>query len=460
MNLSRFSIALLAVSDLLHAAAVRIALDPATVLTPIANDFIGFGYETSAVARTDFLSAQNLQMVQLYRTLSLHGLVRIGGIIGDHTRYEPEGRPVAQTMKGTTVINQAVLADLGGFLRATGWKALWTFNLGTGTKSEAGLEAVAVSAALGDRLDSFEIGNEVDNLKRFKNYAEYHAAYLDYKAAIRAVLPAAVFAGPDTTGRPNDWVVKFAQTEANDLKLLITHYYCAGAKSPAATVETMLASDYRLDSRLQTLRATGAARNLAFRINEVNSFSGGGKPEVSDTFASALWVLDFMYRVAVHGGAGVNLETDVNQLGFISHYSPIFRNEDGGLTARPEYYGMLAFALAGQGSLIKISASKLSINLTAYATKNSDGIIWVTIINKDLARAANAALAMPAGCTTAEAYRLTALSPQSKGDVTLAGAQITSQGAYTPGATEQIPVVRGTAKFTLPAASAVVVRLS
>ncbi len=144
-------------------------MDPATAVMPIADDFIEFGYETSAVAREGFFSAKHMHMVQLYRTLSTSGLVRIGGIIGDHTRFEPDGKPVAQTMKGTTMINQAVLADLGSFLRATGWKAMWPLNLGTGTKEEAATQPLAVGAALGDRLQSFEIGNEADNLKRFKN---------------------------------------------------------------------------------------------------------------------------------------------------------------------------------------------------------------------------------------------------------------------------------------------------
>ncbi len=391
--------------------------------------------------------------------MSTYGLVRIGGIIGDHTRYEPDGKLVAQTMKGTTVINQAVLADLGSFLRATGWKAMWTLNLGTGTKEDAAAQALAVAAALGDRLQSVEIGNEVDNLKRFKSYEEYYVAYLEYKAAIRVVLPGAVFAGPDSTGRSTDWVVNFAQTESKDVKLLITHYYCGGAKSPQATQETMLAFDSHLDSKLQTLKDTCAAKNISFRINEVNSFSGGGKPGVSDTFASALWCLDFMFRVAAHGGTGVNMETDVNQLGFISHYSPIFRNEDGSLTARPEYYGMMAFAVAGKGSLVKLTASETEINMTAYATRNADGTIWVTFINKDFVQATSIELAMPAGFKTAEAFRLTAPSAQSQGDVTLAGAQITGQGIWTPSETEKIPVTSGTASFKLPATSAVLVRL-
>ena len=437
---------------------VRIGVDPHTVLEPIADDFIGFGYETSAVAHAGYFSANNTHLVQLYRTVSTHGLVRIGGIIGDHTRFEPEGTPLPRSMQDTTVINKAVLADLGGFLRATGWRAMWTLNLGTGTKEEAAAEALAVNAALGDRLQSFEIGNEVDGLKRFDGYASYHMAYLDYKAAIRAALPGAVFSGPDSAGNV-DWTVAFAETEAQDMKLLIHHYYRGGAKTAQATIETLLSPHPEWETKLQKLHDACAGKGIAFRINEVNSFYGGGKADVSDTFASALWCLDYMFRVAAHGGAGVNMETDVNQLGFVSHYSPIFRDGNDQLSARPEYYGMLAFAMAGKGSLVKLTASDTPLNLSAYATKSGDGPVWVTIINKDLSRAATIELTPPAGCTMAEVFRLAAPSAQSKSDVTLAGARVSPDGTWAPGAAEKIVVAGNIPALTLPAASAALVRL-
>jgi hypothetical protein len=68
---------------------------------------------------------------------------------------------------------------------------------------------------------------------------------------------------------------------------------------------------------------------------------------VSDTFGSALWVLDFLWKLAYAGCAGVNMETGVNQLGFVSLYSPIADN-----SAKPEYYGLLAFAHAGRGQRV------------------------------------------------------------------------------------------------------------
>jgi hypothetical protein len=334
-------------------------------------------------AHSNFFSAKNVTMARLYRNLSPHGLIRVGGIISDHAKYSFDMTPAARTQKEVTIINQINLAELGAFARATGWKVMWGLNLGTGSKEEAAEEAVAVDAALGDSLQSFEIGNEVEGLRQ--GYEAYYAAYLDYKSGIRAVLPKAPFSGPDSVGHW-DYITNFVTTEAGDIKLLTQHYYRGGAKDPKTSLERLLQHDGGWDNRLGKLRQLCHDLGLAFRINEINSFSGGGKPGVSDTFGSALWCLDYMFTLASDGCEGVNLETDLNQLGFISHYSPIVHDPAGHCSARPEYYGMLAFAMSGKGELMKLTLDKTDINLSAYATRDEQGFLWVTVVNKDFAR--------------------------------------------------------------------------
>jgi hypothetical protein len=438
--------------------SIRINIDRDSVQTPIADDFIGFGYESSAVAREGYFSPGNTRLVQLYRTLGPGGLVRIGGNVSDHTRFVADGVPQVQSEKGTTVINQRVLQEFGDFLRATGWRAMWGLNLGSGSKEEAVQEALAVHRALGDRLQSLEIGNEVDLLPRFKAYESYYEAYKEYKVAIRRMLRQAVFSGPDVAGN-TQWAVDFAASECKDMKLLTHHYYRTGARRPEATIETLLAPDPAFRAKLEKLQRTCFERGIRFRINEVNSFYGGGKPGVSDTFASALWCLDFMFQLASYGCAGVNLETDINQMAWVSHYSPIFRDAAGQLIARPEYYGMLAFAVVGKGGLVKLSASPTDANLTAYATRSAAGLLWVTVLNKDLSRQVTLDLILPPVFSRAEAYRLAAPSIESHDQVTLAGAQVSAQGAWSPGPAERIEVSEAVASLHVPAASAVLVRL-
>jgi hypothetical protein len=442
-----------------RAEVVKIQVDPKTTISRVSDDFIGFGYETSAVAQSNFFSPKNVTMVQLYRNLSSHGLIRIGGIISDHTKYASDGTPVACTQSEVTIINQANLADLGGFARAVGWKVMWGLNLGTGSKEEAVQEAVAVDAALGSSLHSFQIGNEVEDLRRFgRSYEAYHTAFLDFKTAIRAVLPQAPFSGPDSVG---NWlyITNFLTTESRDMKLLTTHYYRGGAGNTNATLQRLLRRDANWDRRLENLRQVSRANGLGYRINEVNSFSGGGKPGVSDTFGSALWCLDYLFILASNECEGVNIETDLNQLGFISHYSPIVHDEAGLCSARPEYYGLLAFALAGKGEMLKLALEKSDINVSAYATRNNDGLLWITVVNKDFARDAAVEATLPEGFSSAEAFRLSASSMESKDHVTLAGAEVSLEGQWTAGRPEDVTVKEGTAFLLVPHASAVLLQL-
>src|SRR2546421_3928962 len=108
----------------LPARVVKIQIDAATAIAPISEDFMGFGYETSAVAQPDFFSGKNTRMIQLYRNLTTHGLIRIGGNVSDHTRFVADGTPAAKTEREVTIINQKNLADLGDFARATGWQVM------------------------------------------------------------------------------------------------------------------------------------------------------------------------------------------------------------------------------------------------------------------------------------------------------------------------------------------------
>jgi len=456
---------------------VSIRIDPAATLGTISPDFIGFGYEMSALAQPGYFSAKDTALVQLYRNLGAQGLVRIGGDISDHAEYVSEGALTVGTDLTQTVINHAAIADFAGFLKATGWQAMWGLNLGTGTQEKAVEEAVVVDNLLKESLQSFEIGNEVDlrhgYTRPIQNFDDYHAAYLDYKAAIRGALPHAVFSGPDASGNLK-FITDFVAAEASDMKLITTHYYRGAAKDPNSTIETLLLSDADWDKRftelhpgrenpwkvrLQTLQQLCRDHRLGYRINEVNTYVGGGKQGVSDTFASALWCLDFMYMMASYGCEGINLQTDINQHGFISHYSPIVHDASGHCSARPEYYGVLAFAMAGKGELLKVDLNKGAVNLTAYATREGTGSIWLTVINSDLTRDAKVDLALPKGLSSAEGFRLAAPSAASLDHVTFAGAEVSPDGHWLPEAPEKIKSKVGRALVSLPHASGIVLHL-
>jgi len=358
-----------------------------------------------------------------------------------------------------------VIDDLGRFIHATGWKLIWGLNLGTGTAGSAVDQAVAVAAAAKDRLLCFQIGNEPDLFGRIGHrpasfgYSEYIQDFRRFATELRKRLPGAALGGPDVANA-TDWVASFAEDQGSNIKLLTEHYYRAGQKQPAATFENLLHTDPRFVKVTDQLREDSHRFGIPYRLVELNSFSGGGKLGVSDTFTSALWALDLLFTLAFADGAGINLETGVNHLGFISPYSPIFDDEQGHFSARLSYYAMLAFALAGRGRRIETSLDASGVNMTAYSVVNEDGRTWLTLINKDLSSGAHVKITCPQGSRSSEVMRLTAPAFDSKTDVMLGGAEVSSEGHWKAKSSLTLKQSGGRIEIELPTASAALIKLS
>jgi hypothetical protein len=433
--------------------SVRVQIQPQSRLGRIPDDFIGLGYEVSSVSERGLLTGSNRAYVQFVRTLSPAGVIRIGGNTSDYAAWSPDG-PAVSSPKAT-VVDRRGIRDLGTFLRATGWRLIWGFNLGRGTVDQAVDEAMAVSASAGENLLAFEIGNEPDlfaSVHRPGNYAysDYYAEYRRFQQAIRDKLPNAPFAGPDVIIHA-DWLEQLAAAEAPDLKLLTHHYYAEGPPdNPTSTIENLLKPNPILPGLLGRLEAASRNARVPYRICETNSCFGGGKPGVSDTMAAALWGLDFLFTLAQFNAAGVNMETGVNHLGFLSYYTPI--SPEG---ARPLYYGMLAFSRASRGERIPLTLDSAGLNITAYAVRSDGGDIWLTLVNKEATRDAFVRASCP-GIATANVMRLTAPSLASKEDVLLGGSPVSSAGKWVAGAGERLRarVAGGELGVQVPAASA------
>ncbi len=207
---------------------------------------------------------------------------------------------------------------------------------------------------------------------------------------------------------------------------------------------------------MQRLRRASVGSGLPWRMCETNSFFGGGRPGVSDTFTGALWTLDYMLLLAGAGCAGVNMETGVNQLGFISSYSPIQDDGAGRNSAGVPYYGMLAFALATRDAP-DVYATALPLaggDIRAYALGKAGRLRSVVLINRSVERSVRISLPM-APWDNFTAVRLSAPSLDSRTDITLGGASMDASGAWSP-ASE--PSLHG--KVDLPAGSAVILRAS
>ena len=442
------------------AQAGYVTIGGAGSLPSVPPYFPGLGYEISSVATHGLLSPANTAYVELVRRLGTQGVIRVGGNTADYAGYSAVATAVSSPY-GTTV-NDALLKDLGGFLEATEWKLIWALNLGSGTEKEAVAEAKAVTAIAGERLLAFEIGNEPDLFSHEKHrqpgygYESWLADYRRYKIALRAQLPGIPFAGPDVAGK-TDWVTRFAADEGKDIVLLTHHYYREG-QNPGSTIEKLLGTDPKLQPQLDQLRAASGSSGVPYRICEVNSFSGGGRPGVSDTMAGALWALDYLYTLAYNGCSGVNMETGVNQLGFISSYSPIGEDAQGHSIARPEYYGLLVFNFA-HGQMLEVSVDTNSPMIKAYATTPADRTLQLTLINKGKTASVLHVDTGGVSNSPAKATRLLAPGVDASTGITLGGAEVSAAGLWKPMKSQTVPLQKGKMIIEMPAASAAMVEM-
>ena len=452
-------------SVLRESVQAKLILDLSRTVSTISPRFMGLGFEISSIARRGLLSADNSVYVQLCRTLGTRGNIRVGGNTSDYASYVASAQALSSPETGPgSIINEVVLRDLGTFLKATGWGLIWGLNLGRGTVEAAVEEARAVIAATRPHLLAFEIGNEPDlfshreiHRKAGYDYEDYLRDYRRFRDVLCKYIPGIPLAGPDVA-ISTSWVTRFAKDEGHNVKLL-THHYYREPQNPTSSIEKLLYPDPKLGSMLEELRAVSKSNGIPYRICETNSFSGGGKPGVSDRFASALWVLDFMYRLAAHQCEGVNMETGVNQLGFISSYSPIGEDGRGGYFAAPEFYGMLAFASGAAGELVKSQFSAGNYNLEAYASAIRDKQLCITLINKEPGLDAGVVIERAMPFQNGSVLRLSAPSLDADVSVSFGGATVKPDGTWRPDSEEKIQRSNGKIFVHLPAASAAVLIL-
>ncbi len=206
------------------------------------------------------------------------------------------------------------------------------------------------------------------------------------------------------------------------------------------------------------------AHGDAFRMDELNSVACKGAPGVSNTFASALWVLDSLFAVARSGVDGVNIHTLPEAV-----YSPFkFQHVNGRwqATVEPEYYGLLLFTEAAPpGSrLLRVSTSP-GPDIRARAALARQGLIHVVLINDSLTTDHTVTLSAPAGVDAnkpAIVERLTAPDgAAATTGVTLAGQSFgteTTTGTLSgPFRAAHVKPVNGQYTIQLPASSAAMV---
>jgi hypothetical protein len=472
-------------------ASVRLTLRPDRLGNKIGDDFTGLSYESAQLGNPHFFSGANTELAGFVRQLGASGVLRIGGNTSEYCYWTPDptkpanvqniqnpdnlrsgdkANPAAFSMavgpdtghEAPAPVNITPLAvrNLRDFLDASGWKLIYGLNMGTGTAEDAADQAAKVMDAAGSKLIAFQLCNEPDLFfrngirKSDYDFKQFALEWQHFYETIRARLPNAPFAGPDTAYN-NEWLVPFAKQFKREAAFLSQHYYAEGPPTdPSMTIERLLRPSPRLQDEFVGMKTTMQESGLPFRLAETNSCYQGGKAGVSDTFASALWAADLMYQLAAAGGEGINFHG-----GGYGWYTPIAGTQENGFLARPIYYSMLLFAQAGPGQLVesKLDQPKAAPLLTAYGLSGSTGAIKVATFNKHTDRGIHLTIDAGQRSQRVTALRLHAPRVDDATDTTFGGSPVGASGVWSAAREETLQVENGAAVLDLPPASAALI---
>lgn len=467
-------------------AVVTVRAAPAGPAIP--RGFVGFSLEYPAVPAYAGAAPNPADPVftQLVRNVTPGGapVIRIGGDSTDATWWPVAGRSrprgISYSLTPGWFATTRRLAD------SLGARLIAGVNLKIGNPQLSLAEARALLRGLGRRrISALEIGNEPGLYGRFPFYhsATGHAVFARKRgyglpqfihefSALAARLPGVPLAGP-TLGVPptSAELHRFLAAEPS-VRIATLHRYPLNRCFPTrtspkyATVANLLApyASSGLVASLGRSVAIAHRAGLPMQIDELNSVSCSGKRGVSDTFASALWVLDELFGMAADRVAGVNIHTFPG-----AAYAPFAFAQRGGhwsAAVRPMYYGMLAFAQAAPpGSRLLPVSVRTGTNLAAWATRGRDRHLHVVLINKASSRNAvvTLRLALPHR-STATVTRLIAPSVTSRTGISLGGQSYgpqTYSGKLAGAQTQRVLRARGqTFTVNVPAASAALLTIA
>ncbi len=392
----------------------------------IPKDFLGLSYESEQLADPTFFSVANHGLIGQFRALGDRGVLRIGGNTSENSWWNPTARsPIPQQPHFYPVVEEAV-NNLSAFLDATGWTCIYGVNFDNSTPERAAREADYVAKTLGKRLEYLQVGNEVDLSKPSFlkggswNPQRYLEHWLKFAQAISAAVPGMKFGMPDIAGQLQ-WLTEIAElwpTIQNPPQIvsLTHHYYFGGpATNPNVNIHNLLspATAAKVQGMADVAREAAAEMSVPLRMTEGNTCYRGGKPGVSDVFASALWAADYALHLAANGYRGVNLHggsgpSVANSVGgslpgdtllrdngetpaeIATHphpfYTPIasFGSE---YVLEPVAYGLKFAGQMTEGTLFdgNMSGQLLAadVNATGYAAMMPNGDLKVMILNKD-----------------------------------------------------------------------------
>jgi hypothetical protein len=433
---------------------------------PIVPDFLGLSFETADIlpkpdGTYPYFRASNHDLVNLFQTIGVKSL-RIGGNTSD--------RPTVN------VPNTRDIDELFQFAHAAGTQVIYTLRMRQSTPEQDAPLARYLMSHYGSSISCLVVGNEPDVYE--KEYSRYRDDLRRFLGAILVpgVAPNAKICGPSTTPNKAEWANQFvADFGPTGHVLWVTqHSYPAGngktITDPPAERDKILSPDFSQHYQKLADEFVPAVEqaHLHYRIEETNSYYNGGAKDVSNSFASSLWALDYLYWWAAHHSQGVNFHTgDFVAAGpqqTICWYGIFHTLPTGGYEIRPIAYAMKAFSLTAHGSLAPLSGLPPSSAVHGYAVADpGTRTLYLVLIDAEHGSQANpVTVALNPGTKYPRAESMLLEAPDGNIAATtgirLGGSEIRGDGSWT-GKWSPLPLRGGHLTVDLRPATALLIKV-
>ena len=430
-------------------AAIPVSVDRAPLTGELPPGFLGLALEFPTIPQWVYGGANtgivDPVLLQLIRNLDPVGrpVLRIGGQSGDRAWWPVPG--MATPAGVTNTLGPPWTKAAHALAQQLDARLVLSINLEAGSTQVSATEADHLVSGVGrGYIEALELGNEPDlylttpwykliDGKRAPWYLQAGtpvfarttgwgpAAYVAEVQRTEPLLPDLPIAGPDAAN--SAWLGRFSD-------LVVPHGRVGVLDSHAYALEQCetdpRSSRYPSVPNLLALRASrgiidGATPYIGlahvdgeqFRIDEMGSVTCDGRAGVSNTMASALWVIDALFTAARGGVDGVNLHSFPGSLNGLFDLS----NASGRwvATVHPLYYGALMFAQADPvgARLLRLNAGA-SDQVRSWATIGTDHRVRVLLIN--VGGATTATVHAPAGFGSRDGERRATAGAEPLGD--------------------------------------------
>ncbi|KAF3031407.1 hypothetical protein E8E11_001366 [Didymella keratinophila] len=385
---------------------------------PHSNSFASFSFEPAFWVEFfgNASSPNNLTFAVLNR-IHEHGghpIIRPGGITMDSMIFDPEsGHPVRMTSPEggvwRTTVGPKYYKSWDNFPNGT--EFISTLNFGNKSLEIAKGLAVASVTYQDDKVAYFELGNEPTNYEESR-WNQSTDAYVRQWKQYTHDIDAAVEATGDINLTSERWWASSATTDDSGLEvrpvafipagvdsedqvgIYSIHSYafstCDPERAALATIANILNHTELTrycDEEIYPSAKAALDSGSRWNIGEFNSVSCSGAPNVTDTFAQALWVIDseliYATRNAtnthLHQGATLALQSkdqvntpDANGTPGFSTYSMLYPRDSnlrGPARTLPSFLAQLfmAEAFAAQGTRVRALDAPAGVDSESFA---------------------------------------------------------------------------------------------